>query len=131
MAKNAMPVLPKSVKTAYGLLSFIAKITAEEPKRMHMGEWRVTQPNWSANHIKFPACGTVGCIGGWTEILSGQIAEAILGLTNDQQEELFFPSRLTGAARQGTAAHAAKVIRHIEKFQRKYSKQLKATRLGA
>jgi hypothetical protein len=134
--------LPKSkAKTAYDLLSDIAALALEEPKRIDMDVFcqRADMPShaWKPR-AGFPDCGTVGCIGGWASMLKhGKFtdeddAAALLGLTAGQACELFYPSDLLADAAGGhaqTPAHAAAVVRHIEQFQTKHAAQLKAKAL--
>lgn len=126
--------------TAYELLDEIAALALDEPKRIHMNFWHL-----SADHAHdarcllhgFPACGTVGCIGGWVELLTkSEDATKTLGLKPSQSGELFYNDDLledAGDAYRGgnaqTAAHAANVVAHIRKFQDQHEAQLKATRL--
>lgn len=132
-------------KTAFGLLSEVAKVALAEPKRIYMGLWGGQKGNFSrltsdvtssgyeniGLHIdKRPACDTVGCIGGWTEALKpGKAASLRLGLSPTQAECLFYPYRLCEEPNQGTLAHAKKVVAHIKRFQKKYSSQLKRTKV--
>lgn len=130
MAKS---LIPKSrAKTAYGLLSEVARVVTEEPKRFDMSLWRkVEGRTMFPPALGFPACGTVGCLGGWAEVLRpGIAAAATLGLTDDQANELFCPTGWNAVAGQ-TAAHARKYVAHLRRFQKKYAKQLKAKKLEA
>jgi hypothetical protein len=128
--------LPTSrAKTAYGLLSEIAKLALEEPKRMSMGFWidrRVDDDGdeWQWRPSRgWPTCGTVGCIGGWTETLRAGYASDTLGIDGDQAEELFQDPDLCAAPNQQTTTHAKAVARHIAKFQKKYRAQLLAKKV--
>ncbi len=51
----------------------------------------------------------------------------MLGLTDDQAQELFFPTDLVEARNRGTKAHARATIAHIRRFQKANRKQLKTT----
>lgn len=129
-AKQSRGFPTSRAKTAYGLLSDIAKLALQEPKRMAMAEWMMDERRDSAPDRGFPKCGSVGCIGGWTEALRPRNrADQTLGLSIAQEDELFYDPKLTCADHQQTVAHAKAVARHIAKFQRKYAKQLKAKRV--
>lgn len=134
--------IPKSkAKTAYGVLSDVATLALKEPMRIAMATWRQqgdpgeTIPSdsiFALRTVTLPKCGTVGCIGGWTETIvpvrRGRYhsAMAILGLDSAQQNELFYPKALTDAPVQQTQEHALAVVTHIRKFQKKYKAQLLA-----
>jgi len=128
--------LPVSrAKTVYGLLSEVIRLTDQEPKRMRMELWL---DRWAAEHSdgysnRVPACGTVGCIGGWMQALTG-ISSSLswghpsqFGLTDEMCHALFYDDCLTRDPAQGTRAHARKVIAHIKRFQKLHAKVLKAT----
>ena len=130
--------LPKSrAKTAYGLLSEIAALGLAEPKRIQMGIYLHQQGVDADPDDYYPACGTVGCIAGWTCILKslgwlGSIwgpAMELLGLNLDQANELFHDESLCAAPDQQTKAHAKAVAKHIHRFQKKYAAQLKAKKV--
>lgn len=135
MARKRTAPIPKSkAKNAFDLLSEIAALALEEPKRMRMGIWggrasREDYANLRANQM--PSCGTVGCIGGWTMTLKprGRFATEILGLDFDQANDLMFANGLVDADGQGTAKHARMVAAHIRRFQTEHAKQLKAKRV--
>lgn len=124
--------LPKSkAKTAYGLLSEIKRLILAEPLRLAMGVWLAREDDeyTDSDDVKcYPACGTVGCIGGWTQALTRKErtrASDILGLNDHQQTELFHDGRLVYAKNQQTARHARATAKHIVAFQKKYASQLK------
>ena len=136
MTKTHMPT--SKAKTAYGLLTEIAALAIAEPKRIAMSTWRQTAssgvmvlthtvfPN-APRAVTMPACGTVGCIGGWFQTLSGRSPYEVIGDT--LQEELCYPHALCCAAKQQTAAHARAVVAHIRRFQKKYRAFLLATKV--
>jgi hypothetical protein len=76
---------PKLSKKAIALLRKVQKTITEEPNRLCMGSWgqQSTEDTIKVSDYKSgkwierptPACGTVGCIAGWT---------AILGLPKDE-----------------------------------------------
>jgi hypothetical protein len=136
-------LLPKSkAKTAYGLLSEIAKLALAEPKRLRMGMWLDRKA--ARTFADAPACGTVGCIAGWAVMLRGTRqqqremensvycvladapATAVLGLDRGQAEELFNPN-VDGS--YGTLTHARNAVRRIRRFQKEHAAQLKAKKV--
>lgn len=129
--------MPKSTATnAYELLDEIKALALEEPKRIDMNNWRLSDGDVfpALTRRGYPACGTVGCIGGWVEVLSGcrpNGAEGILGLSSAQSNELFWdPALITHGKSHGqTAKHARLTVQHIARFQAKYESQLKAKAL--
>lgn len=128
MATTQIPT--SKAKTAYSLLSDIAKLAVDEPRRMRMQSWggEIGNAYWMAPDMR-PACNTVGCIGGWTNVLRrGPSAESVLGLTSEQADELFF-GPLVQDENQGSRRHALKVAAMIRKFQKKYRAQLLKTKV--
>lgn len=137
MAKTAIP--RSKAKTAYGLLSEIRRLILEEPLRYNQ-TWY-----WSNTNIGglAPACGTVGCVAGWTCALKGHTpdhanysAAYILGLSLGDAWELFAENaagdtrdRLGRATRASLRAHARRGAAHIARFQKKHAKQLKAKKV--
>lgn len=120
-------------KTAYGVLSDIARLTQREPKRMRMAAWGGEANN--AGYLDsrlLPACNTVGCIGGWTNLLTGTTgschAETVLGLTREQANDLFYGPLCTEDG-QGTVRHARRVVGLIRRFQRAHRQQLLAKKV--
>ena len=133
--KSLIPV--SKAKTAYGLLSEIATLALAEPKRMRMAVFLDTRAavHWG-DHA--PACGTVGCIAGWTCVLTGnnrgvwpvmERAMDVLGLSYKEGAALFLIPRLCNEEKQGTAVHARHVVAHIRRFQKRYATQLKAKKV--
>ncbi len=134
--KGKLPRLRRRV-TAYTFLrSVLPKVVLEEPRRMHMAVWRDTSYGMDERHK--PACGTIGCIGGWTEVMvqggspwrhARRPARQILGLTPEQAEVLFYPLKLTGELHQGTLRHARAAVAHMQAFAEKHKAQLQAVML--
>jgi hypothetical protein len=105
-----------------------------EPLRMHMGIWLQKKTDVIQRRaLKYPPCGTVGCIGGWIEFNAGERrsrsrfgeggvwkkSQQILGITDDQTEELFYPPLIF---QQGQNRHHAQAVaRLIDRFIKKYS----------
>lgn len=155
--------LKSRAKTAWGHLLHVRRLIEAEPKRYDQGDWIDRKTNDSLvldeakQHQKFPACGTVGCLAGWTVIsLTGHNrfrrpsvrghAERALGLTNQQAVELFDGNAVNntyyndqiargldpdyGADIPGqTKRHLKFGLKHLDAFMKKYKKQLKATKL--
>lgn len=113
------------------LMVTLPRFILAEPRRMRMGCWAepfsdlviVEEPAASA-----PPCKTVGCIGGWTELLVGgrRYADEILGLT-DRQAGVLMYGRLCYAKGQGTKEHAKKVVAHMRAFAKAHEQQLRGT----
>lgn len=131
--------MPKSrAKTAYGLLGEVAALILAEPKRYDQRD--VLTFKTGDHETYFPACGTIGCVAGWTVALkasapkvvagNGNVlgtARKILGLTEGQEYELFVDSAVGGKS-QGLT-HARNGARHISQFQKKYRAQLLAKKV--
>lgn len=140
MTQQQSTKMPTSkARTAYGLLNDVIKLVVAEPKRMHMGEWLATSVGVETGFddpppLGFPSCGTVGCIGGWTEVLAvdydGYSAGDTLGLSAEQEKELFMDNDLMSADNPQTLGHATAVVAHIRKFQKKYRAQLLAKKVS-
>lgn len=136
-------LIPKSrAKTAYGLLNEVKRLILAEPKRYDQGTFIARRNGHSRlfDPQDFPACGTVGCVAGWVATLKTEklfeygatplIAKRILGLDRLQQAELF--DGCAGATIEHTAQtlkHAQAGVAHIERFQQRYSAQLRRTKV--
>ncbi|SRR5581483_3597442 len=136
--------LKSRAKTAYGLLSEIAKLALDEPKRLRMGTYLSQRNEYDPEdppHIgvqQWPACGTIGCIAGWAKFLTdapsngegmGEVARRVLGLSHEQATELFHDEALVHDDERGTKAHAKAAVRHLRAFQKANAAQLKTTRV--
>lgn len=133
--------LPKSrAKTAYGLLSEIAALIVEEPKRYNQHDTldiRGRKQGLSLGYAEYPNCGTVGCVAGWVAALISPrpsrvqdvlgYAGRVLGLSVRQQDCLV-SANAAGPERQ-TVAHAQRGVEHIRRFQKRYRAQLLAKKL--
>lgn len=149
-AVRKKPVKPSKMISAYALLSRIAKLALDEPRRMAMALWMVKRSEVAAkmrtkvaaNAIAYtqpyPACGIVGCIGGWTLELATvpahgeneyEDARRVLGLTQAQAFRLFEDDSLIYAPDQQTKRHAQAVATHIQRFQQDHEAQLRRTRV--
>lgn len=73
------------------LLRRIERHILEEPKRMSMKFWRITDPDIiKIQNLAVPPCGTVACVRGWADEISGGFHGDALGLSDDQKVLLFY-----------------------------------------
>lgn len=122
------------------LLLKVKAAILEEPRRLDIWDWQRREVGDNS-----PACGTVGCIAGWADILyrtGGDTSPAAIaaceivvdgvqerarlavGLTRDQAEWLFHPDggwpfdlhTLLEYTERGTAEHASVVASAIDRF---------------
>jgi hypothetical protein len=115
------------------LLRRIQKHILAEPKRLDMGNFIVRKSDGLGSLVRFPKCGTVGCIAGWAVTLSTKEklnykriedrARQLLGITQTQGNKLFFdgnwPPQLADRlcqARPQTKAHARITAERIDLF---------------
>lgn len=126
---------PAAVK----MLRRVQRLILAEPKRIAMRLWYTHEKYHPLDLVRgYPKCGTVGCIGGWVDVLAlggpkkaavarvrvsiiNSTARSTLGITLEQASELFYDGDLTGARNQQTLAHAQAVARHIDRFIEKYT----------
>lgn len=128
--------------TSWDVLERVKELAREEPLRI----WMRIELCRRAEMVparELPACGTVGCVGGWSSILLGMVGlddidhyvhlgavGARMGLTESQKDELFYPRegeiRWYNYMGGQTRSYANEVIDHISAFQQKYEQQLKA-----
>ncbi len=165
-AKKRLPVrwaaAPRSkAKNAYDLLDDVCKVILEEPKRYDQGDWIVSiasDYSTPAAAVKcqtpypIPACGTIGCVAGWTALLArptiavhvdrldAQVmgdAVRILGINRGQATRLFDGGAVRNQWRQdfgnnkkfpmtGTMGYAKLGVAHIREFMKDYADQLRA-----
>lgn len=111
---------------AIRMLKKVRRMILAEPKRMTMLHWFHTRDDGEQG-IRYPACGMVGCIGGWIEELhrrahprSSLSATNLLNLPDDLATELFFDHRLVYAREHQTKRYAEAVAAHIDRFIEKY-----------
>lgn len=132
-----VPRLRRVTDAFHFLVHDLTAVVDDEPRRMQMGQWHKRHhPLFRPTLFKsgtLPPCGTVGCVGGWTEIMvwdaggemcGWQSAANTLRLSDVQQEELFFARDLVNDWDQGNRAHADRVIAHIRLFAERYKDQL-------
>lgn len=128
---------PKArARTAYGLLGEIKRIILEDPRRYDQFNTLSVIPAAQLDDKTEPPCGTVGCVAGWVVALTRArltpyalnspltIAERVLGLTEEQGDQLFDG----GAAGWRTGVplidHAQRGADHIERFRQAHKAQL-------
>jgi hypothetical protein len=128
--------LPKSkARNAYDLLSEIATLIVDEPRRYNQNVWiAAADGNDFAAPRGLPACGTVGCVAGWVRTLKGamesgttsEVAQRVLGINDIQVCQLFSAGAIQVSANVQTKAYAKAGAAHIRRFQAKHAAQLKA-----
>jgi hypothetical protein len=137
MSKRKKSLPTSKAKTAYGLLSEIRALILAEPKRYNQHDvLDYVEPD----EADAPACGTVGCVAGWTCVLKvrrlkakwleAEIsvldqAQEILGLS-DGQAGLLFEGHIAGERCGEIEAHADRGAAFIAAFQKRFARQLKA-----
>ena len=129
----------KRPKTAYGVLAYVQRLILAEPLRYDQHQTLLFDAHHGYEYLKAPPCGTVGCRAGWaTMVISPDprrihdpvmYAQRKLGLTDSQGDDLF-GSSACGATIPQTRAHARAGAKGIATFLKRYSKQLRATRIG-
>lgn len=107
-------------------------LKSQEPKKFRLNADTI---------VKSSSCNTVGCIAGWTLVRTGhamkngsnrgstESARVLLGLSYEQEQELFYPDLLIDATNKQTRAHAREVVAHIRAFKAKYKGQLMAHKI--
>ena len=162
MATTSIPRLA-GPRTAYEVLTEdIVGLIREEPRRMRMTVWQMRSVRDLASELEsvyetavdndddvevpddlferaeelMPACGMVGCIGGWTEAVCGVDpsfdthmggkAAGLLGLDQEQTDDLMYPDDLMDRLDEGTPEYAEEVVRHIMAFAARHEAQLRA-----
>lgn len=155
MKTSLLPI--SKAKTAYGLLSDVCKVILAEPKRVFMPAWGGVPGNKDQvlqgfgltrllPNVSGPECGTIGCIGGWSECLLRDRPGAD-GRRQDVFEIFKFTSFSDGAVftqglfyllymwavedtAYGTRAYATAVVKKIRRFQKTHAKHLKSLKIG-
>lgn len=155
---KAMPVFTGT--TAWELLDFITWVIQGEPKRYDQGAWiKLVEQGYSEEYkaSQMPACGTIGCVAGWVDLLvtgrqtiidvdmfadqTQKRATRILGLNKAQQNQLFEGNAIAKVREwlpvsldnegfypmTGTEAYAALGVLHIRKFMQRHERKLKGT----
>lgn len=132
MRKLKRTALPRRVtsKNPVVILKHVIRAIQQEPKRYDQSEVVMTN-HWDdepdPKDTYYPSCGTVACVGGWVNLLTGATkhnqddlmrAGYKLKLTPEEQNFLFDGSpadvrkRWTVTPRQ----HAADGVKHIKRF---------------
>ena len=112
-----IPALTRATNAYRFLTVTLVGVITDEPKRMHMRTWRQRRMEPGK---RVPDCGTIGCIGGWTELLVNpgghRSASSILGFQHDSHhtDELFFPEDLCNDDAQGTKRHGSSSMTTFE-----------------
>ncbi len=142
-------------KTAWELLDFITWVIQREPLRYYQGNWVTLVENTNGDYSFMPACGTIGCIAGWADILvtgrkfllaelpvgrrTQERAAAILGLDVDQTQDLF-NGQAIGKMREeldiaealssaGSEVYAELGVLHIRRFMLANERKLRRTKV--
>jgi|SRR5579859_2543571 len=146
---------PRSkAKNAYELLNDVCRVVLDEPKRVHMDAYITAFQNPGRVACEIgdgPACGTVGCIGGWVAILKRRphvdlsttlsISNIAANLLTDEEGVLKDIVRYPGSLfsdslfdkhgdqqdyKYGTREYARAVVRKIRAFQKRHKAALLA-----
>jgi hypothetical protein len=153
--KDPLACVPKaSAENAYELLEQVVEAIKEDPKRYNQHLWVTNgERNGGYSPITFmpqdypdirlnmPACGTMGCVAGWVSVMTKGPKEAmqlnaqghaqiVLGITDMQAERLFAGHAAGERDHESPEAHAARGIRHIQRFMKANAAQLKAKKLN-
>lgn len=144
MLTGPMTARRSNAKTAYGLMSDIAAYILEEPKRIYMGDWLITNMNEVRENfgVDGPACGTVGCVAGNAVLLTSkgsfkrrrgiqsqalQILAARDYNLADDLDCLFLSTDVS--APYGTEEYARIVAKRIADFQAAHEAELRKVRI--
>lgn len=128
--------------SSYTILGRIIDLVKDEPKRLRMGVVleNITRPSLEVEVDDFPACGTVGCIAGWSAYVVG--FDWLNRPTMDRTADLLLPGPDNFGAREeltsafvsgshfytpdGTREQVKAVVKFITKFRERNKKALKA-----
>lgn len=145
--KTQTSLVPKLTRptTAYALLSKICALITDEPRRYNQDKWILRREDCSTKSVfvrgqtvRFPRCGTVACVAGWVESLTGNSdASRVLGIDASASADLFRYDALAVLTGQyldelpafGSPEYAALGVRHIRAFQREHEASLKARKV--
>lgn len=141
-----LPLLRCGTYTAYDILTHVAKLMQEEPRRLDMS-WFVLKykgKNSGYEHTTMaPACGTVGCVSGWIT-MNARIANPLrhaagdsyqlLGTFNSPSLEtdfhsLFFHTHPLDVGNPGSRAYARAVAKRVREVRDKHRTYLKARKI--
>lgn len=127
-SKSALPKRVTS-KNPVVILKAVIKAIQQEPKRYNQSEIvsRFNKREIAHSQGYAPTCGTVACVGGWVNVLTGvsrreedrlSIAAQTLGLTTREADMLFIGNP-AGVPLRGNVTpeqHAAAGVKHIKRF---------------
>ena len=134
--RDVKPYPTTKSKNPITILKTVIKAIEEEPLRYDQGNWLFHKSdirgNWSDPLPgRFPSCGTIGCVAGWTCMVTGNregdtwaTALRVLGLTMVEARPLFSGGAICQMAGDrgldnvdpGDRAYAALGIEHIKDF---------------
>lgn len=137
MTRMALPKPIKS-KNPVTILKRVIQIIHDEPKRYDQSDVIQRKEDYRDPEYAdfFPTCGTVCCVAGWTNILTGASkasvrnmdrAARILDLTTEEKHELFggVPYGVRQRSHVTPRQHASDGIKHIKRFVlKKWGKKL-------
>lgn len=130
MRHDLLMPYPMENMSAYDFLSDYLpnKVFRPVPLRLDMRHWIRREGELGPDSgERFPECGTIGCIGGWTTLLLGPASlSRSLGINSAQEQELCLPTGWQEDAGIGTQEYVENVIAHLQRFCQKYEAQLRA-----
>lgn len=135
-----------NAQNAYDLLADVITVIREEPNRFNWTDWKMRAvPERAAFDARLPACGTIGCVGGWCSILKGAVIGQVFSFDvwNELQDLFYAEPPYTGFVGDGylenepldpqegesQKGYAERAIRAIELFMKDHEELLKAGRL--
>lgn len=147
MITNDTQGFPHSdAQNAYDLLSDVCTVVTDEPKRLYMGVWGGTPGNAQSvlNELKQyfdnkpildgPKCGTIGCVAGWCEALTGSPMHSAYQLLGSKISREFvgaldylFNHYFPDDTQYGTLAYVEHVVRRVKAFQATWETHLRNT----
>lgn len=130
MKKAANAKLPKRVrsKNPIVILKAVIRAITEEPKRYDQSVFRSTRSHSLHRERDFPACGTICCVAGWVNTLTGDFPKSKIGewdtarqtLALEKEEAMFLFDMTPDGVRNRNSVtprqHAADGVKHIKRF---------------